>query len=365
MKRWRALQSLTIASIKMYFRNVTAVFFTLFIPVMLVVIFGLLNIGGNGPEIKLGLSNHSESALARQLVEQIRTVKAFKIEEGSDDAMRDKLGKGKIDLQVMIPSEFGQETDGRLAPSKVYSYYNQSKLGTGQTAGLILGQIVSGFNARLLNTQPIITLDSSGVKTNDLNAIDFLLPGIIAMSIMQLGIFSVAFGFISYKTTGALRRLQATPVHPIQFIVAQSITRLIIGVVQVCLLLFLGLAFFHMHLIGNLLALLAVASLGTLVFLAFGFMIAGAAHDENQAAPLANLIAFPQLFLAGIFFPSDSFPKWLQVVTSHLPLTYLGDAMRRIANEGVGFTAIQGDLLGLTIWGVLAFIVAVRVFSWE
>jgi ABC-2 type transport system permease protein len=61
----------------------------------------------------------------------------------------------------------------------------------------------------------------------------------------------------------------------------------------------------------------------------------------------------------------DGFPHWLRIFTERLPLTYLADAMRRIANEGVGLGAIKGDLIGLVVWGIVAFAIAVRVFSWD
>ena len=98
---------------------------------------------------------------------------------------------------------------------------------------------------------------------------------------------------------------------------------------------------------------------------AFGFGIAGWAKDENQAAPVANLISFPMLFLSGTFFPRESFPEYLQKITDVLPLTYLADGLRRIANEGASLWAVRGDMLGLVIWAIIAFVIAVRVFKWE
>lgn len=366
-RTWQSLKSLTVASVKMYFRNVTAVFFTLFIPVLLIGIFGLLNTGSSSGNIHIGLTNHSQTQLAQTYVGAIKKVSAFKVDEISEAVARDKLGKGKLDLQVVIPADFGV-TDGAgrlLIPSKAQAYFNQANPGTGQTAGLILGQIASNINSGITHESQVIGIDTTGVKTNNLNYIDFLVPGIMAMSIMQLGIFSVAFAFISYKSSGALRRLQATPTHPFNFLIGQSVARLIIGVLQVFLLLGLGLAFFHMHLVGSIVELLTVATLGVVVFLAFGFCIAGWAKEENQAAPVANLVSFPMLFLSGVFFPRDGFPAYLHTITNYLPLTYLADAMHRIANEGAGLWTIKGDLIGLVVWGIIAYALAVRLFSWE
>lgn len=366
MKRTLAsLRSLTIASVKMYFRNKAAVFFTLFLPLAFIGIFGLLSKSG-GSTFTLDVTDQAHTQLSHAVVTALKKVSVFKVQEVSRATAADQLGKGKIDLQVIIPADFGAATPtGQPQPSKIITHYNQGKPGNGQAANLVIGQIVSGLNAQLTRTPQLIAVDTSGVKTNNLGAIDFLLPGILAMSIMQLGVFSVAFAFVSLKASGALRRIQATPTHPVQFVVAQAVTRLLIGVLQVVLLTVLGIWLFGFHLLGNPAEFLFVALFGTLVFLALGFIVAGYAKDENQAAPLANMITFPMLFLSGTFFPRDGFPTWLKHVTDYFPLTYLADALRRIANEGAHLTQLGGDLLGLAVWGVVLFIIAVRVFRWE
>jgi len=361
-----SLWSLTVASTKMYFRNVSAVFFTLFLPLAFIGVFGLLS-KSSGGNFTLDVTNHSQSAIAKNVVADLKKVDVFKIQETTESDAADQLGKGKIDLQVIIPQNFGT-TDPKthqLEASKVITHYNQAKPGNGQAANLVIGQIISGINSQVTRTPQLISVDSSGVKTNNLGSIDFLLPGILGMSIMQLGVFSVAFAFVSMKAAGMLRRIQATPTHPINFVIAQGFTRLLIGLLQVGLLTGLGIWLFNFHLLGNLLEFLIVSLFGVIVFLGFGFIVAGYAKDENQAAPLANLVSFPMLFLSGTFFARDGFPPLLKHITDYFPLTYLNDALRQIANEGAHLSQISGDLLGLAVWGIVVFAVAVRVFRWE
>jgi ABC-2 type transport system permease protein len=362
----RLLYSLTVASMKMYFRNTTGVFFSLFIPLVLVIVFGLISNGNGSGSIKLLVTNQAHTSLSQQYLKAVEKVQAFKVSQTPNTTYaRQQLGQGKVDLEVVIPPSFGTMVGGKLQPAQVQTYYNQAQPGNGQTAGLILQQIATQFNNQLTHTSQIIGLKSTGVKTNNLGYIDFILPGIMAMTLMQLGIFTVAFAFISFKTSGALRRIQATPIKPGNFLIAQSITRYLVGILQIALLVSIGVGFFHLHLIGSVASLFVVVTLGIVVFLAMGFGIAGAAKDENQAAPFANLIQFPQLFLSGIFFSRDSFPHWLTVVTNYLPLTYLSDAMRSIFNNGASLWAIRTDLLGLVVWGIIAYAIANRVFSWE
>jgi ABC-2 type transport system permease protein len=359
-----ALWSLTVASSKMYFRNKAAIFFTMFLPIAFIGVFGLLS-QSSGGSISLNITNNSGSPISKKFVDSVKQVKTFKVTEAGESSAREQLGKGKIDLEIIIPKGFGDTADGRPAPSQVSTLYNQAKPQNGQTANLILGQVISGFNAKITQTPQVLSLKSEGVKTNNLGAIDFILPGILAISIMQLGIFSVAFAFVSLKTTGALRRIQATPTHPGYFITAQAVTRLIVGILQVIVLTGLGIWLFDFHLLGSPVEFLLVALMGVVLFLAFGFAVAGWAKDENAAAPIANLVTFPMLFLSGTFFPRDAFPAWLNTVTDYFPLTYLADALRRIANEGAHLPQISHDLLGMTVWGIIMFFVAVRVFRWE
>jgi ABC-2 type transport system permease protein len=207
-------------------------------------------------------------------------------------------------------------------------------------------------------------VDLQELPGRDLGYIDFLVPGMVALTIMQLGIFSVSFGFVQLKRTGALRRLFATPTSPTYFLGAQVTSRLIIGEAQVLILLGVGL-WFGLQLVGSVPLLLGVAALGSVVFLAMGFGVAGWAKNEDQAAPVANLISLPMTFLSGVFFPREAMPDVLQRITDFLPLTYLADALRKITNDGAGVADISTDLLGLTVWAGIAFLVALRLFRWE
>lgn len=365
-RRIYALNALTVASMKMYFRNKTGVFFTLFIPVILIFVFGFL-FQSNDFKTDIAITNYSQTELSQKFVQSLKEVKAFTVREVSEGEAADLLGRGQIDLQVIVPDTFGQPDPATrsLKPATIQTYYNEGNPQVGQTTNLILSQIVAGFNAQVTQAPVVLSVESKGVKTNNLSQIDFFLPGVIAMSIMQLGIFAVAFAFVAYKTTGQLRRIQATPTRPMYFVVAQGTSRLIISVVQVLLLLALGMWIFDAHMIGSLLSFLFVAALGSAVFLGIGFAIAGWARDENQATPVAQLIQFPMLFLSGVFFPREGLPQWLESITRLLPLTFLVDALRKIATEGASLWALHSELLGLLVWGVIIYIIATLVFRWE
>src|SRR5690349_6230479 len=112
----RSFLALTKASMKMYYRNKGAIVFTLLIPVALLSIFGFLS-KGTGGSIKIGLTNHSTEAVAVQFVTALKNISAFKITETTEQEAATELGKGNIDLQVIVPQNFGMQENGKPVSS--------------------------------------------------------------------------------------------------------------------------------------------------------------------------------------------------------------------------------------------------------
>jgi len=360
----RSFLALTKASMKMYYRNKGAIVFTLLIPVALMSIFGFLS-RGSAPSIQIGLTNKSTTEVAQQFTTALKAVGVFKTREIDEAQAATELGKGNLDLHVIIPEDFGKVVDGKPMNSSIQTRFNSGKPQSGRIATLVITEIVTNIDRKLTNSPSVLEVKSEGVTTNNLGYFDFILPGILSMSIMQLGIFGVAFSFVAWKSNGALRRIQATPVHPVYFVFAQAVVRLLVVLTTAVILLTFGTYFFNFHMLGSYFNFFVVAILGILIFLGIGFAIAGWARDETQVAPVANLIQLPLLLLSGIFFPRDGFPSWLKTITDYSPLTYVSHGLRKVANEGVGLADLPEDMIGMSVWLVVVYVVAVRLFRWE
>ncbi|HET7179356.1 MAG TPA: ABC transporter permease [Chryseosolibacter sp.] len=360
----RSYLALTKASMKMYYRNKGAIIFSLLIPVALLSIFGFLS-RGVGTRIKVGLSNHATSPASLKFVESLREVKAFSVREMDEAEAKAAVGKGNLDIEVIVPEEFGEMTDGKLGTTSVNTFFNTGKPQSAQVANLIIVHMVSELDRQLTGSRAVLEVKQEGITSNNLGYFDFILPGILAMTIMQLGIFGVAFSFVAMKASGALRRIQATPVHPVYFVFAQATVRLFVTLATAVILVAFGKVFFGFHMVGSYVNFGIICILGILIFLGFGFAIAGWARDETQVAPVANLIQLPMLLLSGIFFSREGFPPWLKSITDYFPLTYVGDALRNVANEGTSLAAMPVELIGIAVWLVIIYAVAVRLFKWE
>jgi len=186
---------------------------------------------------------------------------------------------------------------------------------------------------------------------------DFVLPGLLALGVMNVTMVGIAGSIARFRETQVLRRLAASPVSPSAFIAGQVLARLIIALGQVVVLLVLGVALGG-TVRGNPLTLLLLATLGNLTFLALGFAIAGRTGSVDAANNLAGLATMPLMFLSGMFFPLASLPTGVRWVGEALPITPLVEAMRAVSLDGATLTDIGAQLVWLATWVPVSFVVA-------
>lgn len=352
---------LTWLLFKAYLRDRGALFFSFLVPILITAIFGVLNFGGPS-RVVVGVADQATNAASAQFVEALKRVDVLQIRSGERDAELRALQRGERDLVLVFPPDFAPSP---RASATIAIYEHAGRPQQVSVGEAILTRVVDQATFAVLGSQPIARFEREQVDAHKLTYVDFLIPGMVAMSVMQLGVFSVAFGIVQAKRTGALRRLMATPLRPATLLAAQTSVRLVIVLLQVLILVGMGMLFFGFKLVGSFPELVAVSVLGGAVFLTMGFAIAGSAKSEDQAAPLANLVSMPQMFLSGVFFTRDVLPAWLKPVTALFPLTFLADATREISTQGAHLWEVSGDLLGLVAWVAVCFVLAVRLFRFE
>jgi ABC-2 type transport system permease protein len=346
---------LAIAALKMFMRQREAILWSILLPLFMIFLFSFVNFEGLGT-VTLGVVNNSRDTV---LVGQLRANKTLKITLGNESGELEQLKKGERALVLVLPSFF-QPWD----PDSLTLYVNANRPQETQ-AGRIMIQRALDEVVLEKNAVPHPVLKTELVNSLNLSYVDFLLPGILAMSIMQGGIFGVAFSFVLLKKRGILRRMLVTPMSPGDFIFAQVAMRLVVLMGQIAIMVYAGMWVFKIHFVGSLLNMLVVGVLGGIIFLAIGFALSGISKSEDQVAPLANIITLPMLFLSGVFFSRSSLPGFAHTITNFFPLTYLTDGLRAISTEGASLVMIWPQLVGLTVWVLITVFLAIKAFRWE
>lgn len=355
---------LTTASLKMFLRNRQAMFFTLFIPFVFITIFSLVGFD-KVPKIALGVVTANPNGATRQFLGQLEQISAFDVHSGAEADERTALAKGDRALVMLVPDALLPDPGSPPARQTVRLLKNVGEEQQAATATTILTQMFDKTTLAQAKVPELFRLETEAINARNVRYIDFVLPGIVAMSIMQVAVFSVAFLFTDYKEKGILKRLLATPMRPYQFVSANVATRLLVALVQSALLLVLGAIVFKAHVYGSPPLIALIAILGSTMFLGLGFTISGIAKSTDAVPALANLIIFPMLFLSGVFFPTSGMPEWLQGVVQYFPLTYFAHAMREVVAEGAGIAAIASDLWWMGAWAAVMLVLAIVTFRFE
>jgi ABC-2 type transport system permease protein len=357
--------SLYRASIKEFVRDRSALFWTFAFPVIFIVLFGLIFSGSSSPSYTVGLVNEDDGAVGNALAQTFGQVKPFTIKTGTREAELDHLKKGQIDLVIVIPSGLSQAvSSGQTA--KVQMVYDPSGNATNaQIVVNIVQQVLADFNSGYTHVTPPLALAQQTVTAHHESSIDFLMPGILAMSLMQLGLFATATPLVSLRQDQVLRRLGATPLPRWKLLASQVMLRLTIGLAQAAVIVGLSIWVFNVHIEGSLLAVAGVVLLGALTFVAIGYLVASLARTVESANGITTAVNFPMMFLSGIFFPLALLPAFLTPVVRALPLTYLADALRQVAVGSVPEFPMMVDLAVLAGWAVVCALLSARFFKWE
>lgn len=194
------------------------------------------------------------------------------------------------------------------------------------------------------------------------------MPGQLGFSLLSTGVFGTAFVFLSLRITLVIKRFFATPVQRFSIVLGEALARITFALIGALIIILIGhfaFGFTLVHGFVTVVNMLILAAIGVIVFMGFGFIISGIAKNETSVPPIANIVTLPQFLLSGTFFSINAFPSWLQPISKALPLTYLNDAMRKVAFEGAGLTDVSHQLLILAIWGIIVYAIAVKTFKWE
>jgi len=361
--QWKGMMAIAKASLIAILRSPQAVFFSLFFPVVLIVIFGALS---SGRGISLDVAFDSRSDTANTVYQVIKKIPVLNVKKGDDKTIEDLLKKGRITAIIEIHKA---QPDGVTSAYDVHLKTTSAGQKDVPVLQSILRDVIGSINSRVAGAAPgYATISSEEIQTRQYRAIDFYLPGMLGFSLIGAAVFGVAFVFFSLRETLVLKRMYATPIRRGYIVAGESIGRIAFQLVTAVALIGFGVLFYHFTLANGwvtFVELLVLSLLGLLVFMGFGFVISSVAKNQNVIPVYANLFMFPQYFLSGTFFSRAALPQGIQPMLKYLPLTALNDAMRKVSFEGLHLWNVWSEIVILVVWCVVIYVIAAKVFKWD
>ncbi len=301
------LLKLTKTFLLIFFRDRRAIMFSLMFPLIFMGIFALT--GSRGPErVAIGIADQAENALSTRFKDALKANPVFDVVEGSEAALRELVLTGDIRIALIVPASF--QDNGQ--PTSLPVVVDASQV---RELGLlmpVLEKALVDAERSLRGTEALFSLQVEDVQARAQDYLAFVVPGLLAMSLMSINIAGSGFNIVEFRRKGILKRLFVTPIQPMHFIGGLVISRTIICIVQLSIVLVIGVFVAGLNVAGDFLSLYAVMLMGTAVFLGIGFCLGSIAKSQESIQAIGNLVTLPQMLLSGVFYSIDSLPDVVQ-----------------------------------------------------
>lgn len=198
------------------------------------------------------------------------------------------------------------------------------------------------------------------LPTGEQEAVDFLVPGVLAISVMSTGLVAVAIQTAFERKYGVLKRLGTTPLGRPSFLVAKSLSVGAVLGIQAILVLLIAWVALGWDASGSAVAVLLALALGAVCFTSLGLLMAGTMRAEATLG-LSNALYLLLLVASGLLFDADELPDSMAAIGQLLPSGALGNALR----EGLDGSVDILSLVVVALWSAGFLASAARRFRWD
>ena len=340
-----ALAQLTLARVREFLREPDAVFWTFAFPLLLAAGLGIA-FRNRPPEVPRIAVAQADSADV--IAERLNTA-GLDVRVLSDSAALHALNTGRVAL-IVRP----------LADGTVEYRYDEARPDARNARFLVDDAVQRGAG----RADPVTTAEQL-VSEPGSRYIDFLVPGLLGMTIMGSGVWGVGFVIVEARRRKFLKRLAVTPMSRSEYLASFLLMRLVLLALEVIVLAGFGAWIFGVPLRGSLAQLALITLIAAFSFSALGLLVASRVRTVEGVQGLMNVVMMPMWVLSGVFFSSSNFPDAMQPFVQALPLTALNDALRANMLEGAGWTVVSPEIAVLGVWMVMAFVAALKLFRWH
>jgi ABC-2 type transport system permease protein len=193
----------------------------------------------------------------------------------------------------------------------------------------------------------------------------YLLAGLIGYGVAATAFASLAITLVVRREAGLLKRVRGTPLSPTTYLAAVITSMVIVIALQAVAQVLIAGLLLDAAWPASPASFVIVLVIGAAAFAALGLAVTTIVKTGEGSSAVVNAIYLPLAFISGAFFSPREMPRFLEVISELLPLTYLLRLIRSTFIEGETLTSSPGALAAVVAWGLFGLVVAARMFRWE
>jgi len=354
------LRQLVLMNIREVYRQPGVMFWIFIFPILMAWVLGVAFGQKDGIRSMVGLVKTNSNSPSLSILE--KNIHGFKFYWANEKETIRNMKTGKIGLYF---------TDGnkQTAPYKITAHFDPNNSSAYFDYHKIKNQILSE-QVKLLDIQPKEQLSGLSINKKLVSSIgnryiDFLIPGLIALGIMNSCLWGIGWSLIQLRMKKFLRRMIATPMSKLVFLFSHFLVRLFVTFWEFLVLFVFAWYFFDVELSGSFWAVLLIIISGNIAFTGIAVLFSAKVENTQAGNGVMNAITLPMMVLSGIFFSYHNFPDWAIDIIKILPLTLLADSLREVFIQSAGVVDVIPAFLILGLIGLTTTLVGVKIYKWS
>ena len=338
MIHFRAVYACFLARLREFYRDKASLYWHLFLPCFIILAFYFIFGKGEHPVYKVGVAGGLSQELKEK--ESFFQLKYVQFIPQSEEEGRHKVQYHKLDMLVQTAE-----------PPLKYWTNPSSKNGY--------------FVERLLKGHYQGRIEKHSIAGKPISYVEWVFPGIIALNLLFGCLWGVGWTIVKYRDEGYLKRLYASPLKVHQFILGQTLARLVIVSVVTSFLLVIGSLLIGFKIQGSFLDLAVCYFFGALALTAIGLLVSTRTTSKEFADGVLNVFSWPMILFSGMWFSMEGAVDWMKYVSYAFPLTHLIESTRRIMLEGVGLFQVWPHIGAMMLFSLILYIIIFSIFKWN
>ena len=319
--------------------------------------------------LPMAVYDQAESAESRRLVDRFIASGYFTLEDHVDSLKTAErhLNSGQALVVLVIPQDYARNIRaGFLAKVQLLvdgTNSNTATIALGYAGGVIAAENQAQMQRNI--EQRGLRLIEAGIREESrvwfnpsLRAINYMVPGIICVLLMETMVPLTAFSLVRERERGTIEQLVVTPLRASEVLIGKTIPYVLIGLADATLILTAGTFWFGVPAPQNLGALFLCTMLFIVVALSVGILVATLVTTQQQAALSAQFALVPNVLLSGFMFPIASMPEPMQWFTTLLPMRYFLVIVRGIMMKNLGVFDLWDQILPMAVLGSVVFTIS-------
>lgn len=158
------------------------------------------------------------------------------------------------------------------------------------------------------------------------------------------------------RTSGTLERLLTTPLSKLDLLGGYGTAFSLAAAAQAAVACLVSFWLLGLESAGSPGWVVLIAVVDAVLGVALGLLCSAFARTEFQAVQFMPIVVAPQIFLCGLLVPRDQLPRWLEIISNVLPLSYAVDALQQISLYPDPTAVMWRDLAVVAGFAVVALV---------